>query len=97
VKSRRASGTRVIINAGVIVARQPWGEVGSQGRDSTIAIVESGFQCAGCGEWNETLVDESAGHRQSYVEDCQVCCRPNVLRVEYDLELEQYLIGAELE
>jgi hypothetical protein len=36
-------------------------------------------------------------HRQTYVEDCQVCCRPNLLRVEYDLELEQYLIGTELE
>jgi hypothetical protein len=59
--------------------------------------MEAGFQCAGCGEWNDTLVDESAGGRQSYVEDCQVCCRPNVLRAEYDAELEQYLISAELE
>ena len=33
----------------------------------------SGFQCAGCGEWNDTTVDESAGHNQTYVEDCQVC------------------------
>ena len=81
----------------MIVAPQPWGEVGSQRRDSTIAMVETGFHCAGCGEWNETRVYESAGHRQTYVEDCQVCCRPNVLRVEYDLELEQYMIGAELE
>jgi hypothetical protein len=59
--------------------------------------VEAGYQCAGCGEWNETSVDESAGGRQSYVEDCQVCCRPNVLRVEYDLALQQYFIAAELE
>jgi hypothetical protein len=59
--------------------------------------MEAGFQCAGCGEWNDTSVDESAGARQSYVEDCQVCCRPNVLRAEYDAELEQYLISAELE
>ena len=59
--------------------------------------MEAGFQCAGCGEWNDTSVDESAGARQSYVEDCQVCCRPNMLRAEYDAELEQYLISAELE
>jgi Cysteine-rich CPXCG len=59
--------------------------------------MEAGFQCAGCGEWNDTSVDESACARQSYVEDCQVCCRPNVLRAEYDAELEQYLISAELE
>jgi hypothetical protein len=41
----------------------------------------SGFQCAGCGEWIETTVDESAGSKQQYVEDCQVCCQPNVLTV----------------
>ncbi|MGA6980169.1 MAG: CPXCG motif-containing cysteine-rich protein, partial [Candidatus Sulfotelmatobacter sp.] len=46
--------------------------------------MEAEFQCAGCGEWNVTTVDESAGKRQSYVEDCQVCCKPNVLRVEYE-------------
>lgn len=57
----------------------------------------AGFQCAGCGEWNETSVDESAGSRQSYVEDCQVCCRPNVLEVEYDSELEEFLIRSTLE
>ena len=34
------------------------------------------FQCAGCGEWIETTVDESAGSKQQYVEDCQVCCQP---------------------
>jgi hypothetical protein len=59
--------------------------------------MEAGFQCACCGEWNETAVDESAGSRQSYVEDCQVCCRPNVLRAEYDTELGTYFISAELE
>jgi hypothetical protein len=59
--------------------------------------VEAGYQCAGCGEWNETSVDESAGSAQSYVEDCQVCCRPNLLRVEYDVEMQTYFIAAELE
>jgi len=55
------------------------------------------FQCAGCGEWNETTVDESAGRAQSYVEDCQVCCRPNVLRISYDPETQETQISAELE
>ncbi len=57
----------------------------------------SGFQCAGCGEWNETQVDSSAGTRQSYVEDCQICCKPNVLRIEWDMSAGEYLISAELE
>jgi len=57
----------------------------------------SGFQCAGCGEWNETVVDESAGSRQSYVEDCQVCCKPNLLQIFWDVSGEEYGIQAELE
>jgi len=57
----------------------------------------SGFQCAGCGEWNETLVDSSAGMRQNYVEDCQVCCRPNLLEITWDPSAEEYVIRSELE
>jgi hypothetical protein len=59
--------------------------------------MESGFQCAGCGEWNTTTVDDSAGRAQSYVEDCQVCCKPNLLQVEYDLAQQEFVIAAELE
>jgi hypothetical protein len=60
-------------------------------------IMVSGYVCAGCGEWNETTVDESAGSRQRYVEDCQVCCKPNVLRVRWDAGAGEFAIGAELE
>jgi outer membrane protein insertion porin family len=42
-------------------------------------------------------VDESAGKRQSYVEDCQVCCKPNVLRIAWDQWQEAYRIESELE
>ncbi len=59
--------------------------------------MEPGFQCAGCGEWNSVTVDESAGLRQTYIEDCQVCCKPNVLRVEYDTSTQEFAIAAELE
>jgi hypothetical protein len=58
---------------------------------------DTGWQCASCGEWNNSFVDASAGRRQSYVEDCQICCKPNLLSIEYDLELGHYLIHAELE
>jgi hypothetical protein len=57
----------------------------------------AGFQCAGCGEWNQTEVDETAGARQSYVEDCQVCCKPNVLRVSWVPDAAEFAIDAELE
>jgi len=59
--------------------------------------MEAGFQCAGCGEWNSTTVDESAGRQQSYVEDCQVCCKPNMLRVQYDGSAHEFFIIADLE
>lgn len=55
------------------------------------------FQCAGCFEWVETSVDESAGSRQQYVEDCQVCCQPNVLTVRWDAGEQEFTIAAELE
>ncbi|HEY1400046.1 MAG TPA: CPXCG motif-containing cysteine-rich protein [Terriglobales bacterium] len=57
----------------------------------------SGYQCAGCGEWNKTAVDEAAGGRQTYVEDCQACCRPNLLRVTYDADSAEFVIRSELE
>jgi hypothetical protein len=59
--------------------------------------MNSGFQCAGCGEWNATTVDSTAGFNQLYVEDCRVCCKPNVLHVSYDSEANEYVIAAELE
>jgi hypothetical protein len=42
------------------------------------------FVCAFCGETNPTFIDISAGSQQSYVEDCQVCCNPNVLYISID-------------
>ena len=39
------------------------------------------IMCPYCGEQLEVLVDGSVA-RQEYIEDCQVCCRPMVLRVE---------------
>jgi hypothetical protein len=42
------------------------------------------YRCAVCGEENETSVDLSAGSIQSYVEDCVVSCRPNVLHIRID-------------
>jgi hypothetical protein len=59
--------------------------------------MEAGFQCAGCGEWNVTSVDESAGSRQDYIEDCQVCCKANVLHLEYDTSSQEFFITATLE
>lgn len=56
------------------------------------------FFCAFCGEPNTTFIDLSAGGTQSYVEDCQVCCRPNQLFVRIDedtldIEIDTEYVG----
>ena len=40
--------------------------------------------CPACGEELQLALDPSAGSVQRYVEDCAVCCRPNVILVEFD-------------
>lgn len=44
-------------------------------------------QCPYCGEPFETLIDTSAGST-SYIEDCQVCCRPIEMNLEVDVQGE---------
>lgn len=41
------------------------------------------IDCPYCGETIEILIDPSLPE-QSYIEDCQVCCRPISLRVRVD-------------
>ena len=38
------------------------------------------YECAVCGEQNESIVEPSAGLDQTFSEDCAVCCRTNVIR-----------------
>ena len=45
---------------------------------------EASYTCNSCGEEVVIPVDPSAGARQEYIEDCPVCCRPNVNHVEID-------------
>lgn len=48
-------------------------------------ISEMHISCPYCGESISILVDDSIPE-QSYVEDCQVCCRPIVLNVVVDAD-----------
>jgi hypothetical protein len=45
-------------------------------------LTESGYICDSCGEAIIIPLDLSAGESQEYVEDCPVCCRPNVIHGE---------------
>jgi len=42
------------------------------------------YACAFCGEENEVVPDESGGRRQTFTEDCTVCCRPNLITLTFD-------------
>ena len=39
--------------------------------------------CPHCGEPVEVALDPGSGTSQDYVEDCEVCCQPWLVRVRY--------------
>lgn len=47
---------------------------------------EASYICENCGEEIVVPIDPSAGTIQEYVEDCPVCCNPNVIHVEFNDE-----------
>jgi hypothetical protein len=53
-------------------------EPGDEPADSEGEVV-----CPYCGATNEIALDPDGGAFQTYVEDCQVCCRPWQVRVTY--------------
>jgi len=44
---------------------------------------ESSYVCNSCGEEIVVPLDYSQGQNQEYIEDCPVCCNPNVIFVEF--------------
>lgn len=51
-----------------------------------VADTEALVHCPCCGEPVEIGLDPGGGSHQEYVEDCEVCCRPWLVRVRYDAE-----------
>jgi len=47
---------------------------------------EGEVMCPYCGAANEIALDPDGGAFQTYVEDCQVCCRPWQVHVDVDDE-----------
>lgn len=45
---------------------------------------EASYVCDNCGEEIVVPVDPTEGSSQEYVEDCPVCCSPNVVHVEFE-------------
>ena len=44
---------------------------------------EGAYVCPTCGEQIVVPLDPTGGAEQDYVEDCPVCCNPNVIHVEF--------------
>ena len=47
---------------------------------------EASYVCDACGEEIVIPVDVAAGADQEYVEDCPVCCRPNVVHIHVEVD-----------
>ncbi len=45
---------------------------------------EGSYICDSCGEEIVIPIDPSAGSSQQYTEDCPVCCRANVIHVDFN-------------
>ncbi|WLD12778.1 CPXCG motif-containing cysteine-rich protein [Planctellipticum variicoloris] len=45
---------------------------------------DASYICDSCGEEIVIPLDVTQGASQEYVEDCPVCCRANVIHVEFD-------------
>jgi hypothetical protein len=45
---------------------------------------EASYICDICGEEIVVPLDLSAGATQQYVEDCPVCCGPNLISIDVD-------------
>ena len=58
------------------------------------ASSSSTYTCPSCHQTVDTYPDPGGGERQSYVEDCPLCCRPNVLDAAWDEDLGAYAIEA---
>jgi len=47
---------------------------------------ECSFLCPYCSSQLSILVEASGGQRQSFTIDCEICCRPILMRLEIDSE-----------
>ncbi len=57
--------------------------------------IDTTYVCCYCLQVNPIVVDGTGGLHQQYIEDCQVCCRPNNLTITIDEEMEKADVTAE--
>jgi hypothetical protein len=47
--------------------------------------------CQYCGEENNVWADLTILEDQDFIEDCEICCRPNRILIKRDKENEEYI------
>ncbi len=52
---------------------------------------DASYVCESCGEEIVIPIDLTAGESQEYVEDCPVCCCPNVIHVDVNDDGEVFV------
>ena len=52
---------------------------------------EASYVCDSCGEDVVTPIDLTAGDHQDFVEDCPVCCNPNVIHLDINPDGEVWI------
>ena len=57
---------------------------------------DAAYACPRCSETNYVAVDPTGGRRQSFIEDCPVCCNPIDFVVTFDHEGDAIVERAEL-
>lgn len=63
------------------------------GMPQLAACNEASYLCDACGEEIVIPLDPCEGTCQQYVEDCPVCCRANLITIEYDSRGEVSIIA----
>lgn len=59
------------------------GDVSEDGMEAADVVESVLVSCPYCGVSVELLVDPGGGDHQRYVEDCEVCCRPWNVAVDW--------------
>jgi hypothetical protein len=59
--------------------------------------MEQTFVCEYCGTTNDLFIDPSGGAEQEFVQDCRLCCRPNVIRARFNEFSQRYDVSVYLE
>ena len=45
--------------------------------------------CPFCGQMGPVSIDEGGGERQTFVEDCEVCCKPRIVHFDSSPEVKR--------